>query len=116
MSYKFIQNSKVEVEENIVKKAVSLALSSEEELSLPDGTKVVVTGRLQTGSYKNKDGVTVYTTDVIAEEQEFAESKNAQSGGTAAGEQTQQTPPPAPVGADGFMNIPDGIDEELPFN
>lgn len=76
------------------------------EKYLKKGIKVVVTGRLQTGSYKNKDGVTVYTTDVIAEEQEFAESKGTQ--------QQNQTAPAA--SGDGFMEIPDGIDEELPFN
>ena len=72
------------------------------------GTKIAITGRIQTGSYTNKDGVKVYTTDVVVEEQEFAESKNAANGNGNAG---------AATGAgDGFMNIPDGIDEELPFN
>lgn len=69
------------------------------------GTKVVVVGRIQTGSYTNKEGNRVYTTDVMIEEVEFAESKNANSG-------AQETPR---TDADGFMNIPDGIDEELPF-
>ena len=69
------------------------------------GMKVVVSGRIQTGSYTNSEGQKVYTTDIIAEEQEFAESK-------AAG----QTTPAPQVDSDGFMNIPDGIDEELPFN
>ena len=79
------------------------------------GTKVLVTGRIQTGSYTNKDGVRVYTTEVVVEEQEFAESKNASSGndGGYAGGARQEAPVPA---GDGFMNIPDGIDEELPFN
>ena len=74
------------------------------------GTKIVITGRIQTGSYTNRDGQKVYTTDVVIEEQEFAESKKD-------GKQTesQQTPSPAPVDENGFMNIPDGIDEELPF-
>lgn len=80
------------------------------------GTKVLVTGRIQTGSYTNKDGVKVYTTDVVVEDQEFAESKNSgagsDSGFTGGGNRSQE-----PSGAgDGFMNIPDGIDEELPFN
>lgn len=80
------------------------------------GTKVLVTGRIQTGSYTNKDGVKVYTTDVVVEDQEFAESKNSSAGSdggfTGGGSRSQQ-----PQGAgDGFMNIPDGIDEELPFN
>lgn len=75
------------------------------------GTKLVVVGRIQTGSYTNRDGQKVYTTDVVVEEAEFAESK------AAADRNTQQTPPPSPdTGADGFMNIPDGIEEELPFN
>ena len=81
------------------------------------GTKVIVTGRIQTGSYTNKDGVKVYTTDVVAEDQEFAESKNAASsnGGSFGGVAPQGEPAPSAAG-DGFMNIPDGIDEELPFN
>ena len=85
------------------------------------GTKIAITGRIQTGSYTNKDGVRVYTTDIVVEEQEFAESKNASSGneggyannGFNGGGYNRR----APSGAgDGFMNIPDGIDEELPFN
>ncbi len=78
------------------------------------GTKVVVTGRIQTGSYTNKDGVKVYTTDVVAEDQEFAESKN--SGNNSAPADNAVPNNSAPVSNDGFMNIPDGIDEELPFN
>ena len=83
------------------------------EKYLHTGTKVLVTGRIQTGSYTNKDGVKVYTTDVIAEDQEFAESKNA---GSSNGGGYQEGPAPAPVAAgDGFMNVPEGIDEDLPF-
>ena len=79
------------------------------------GTKIAVTGRIQTGSYTNKDGVKVYTTDIIAEDIEFAESKNSSGGdGGYTGGQSSR-PAPASAG-DGFMNIPDGIDEELPFN
>ena len=78
------------------------------------GLKIAVTGRIQTGSYTNKDGVKVYTTDVIADDIEFAESKNSAG---ADGGFSGNTSRPEPVGAgDGFMNIPDGIDEELPFN
>lgn len=79
------------------------------------GTKVLVTGRIQTGSYTNRDGVKVYTTDVVVEDQEFAESKNnsGNDGGYTGG--GNRVPEPSGVG-DGFMNIPDGIDEELPFN
>ena len=69
------------------------------------GIKVVVTGRIQTGSYTNKDGQKVYTTDVVVEDQEFAESKASQQNGGDS----------APVSSDGFTSIPDGIDEELPF-
>ena len=80
------------------------------------GTKIAVTGRIQTGSYTNKDGVRVYTTDVVVEEQEFAESKNS-SAGAEGGYTGGSSRAPKPSGAgDGFMNIPDGIDEELPFN
>lgn len=75
------------------------------------GTKLVVVGRIQTGSYTNRDGQKVYTTDVVVEEAEFAESK------AAADRNAQQTPQPSPdTEADGFMNIPDGIEEELPFD
>ena len=82
------------------------------------GIRIVVSGRIQTGSYTNRDGVKVYTTDVIVEDQEFAESKavsDANAGGFRA---AAPTPAPAPASdaGDGFMNIPDGIDEELPFN
>lgn len=74
------------------------------------GTKFVIEGRIQTGSYTNKDGQRVYTTDVVVENTEFAESKsNNQSGNSS-----QNTS--VPSSDDGFMNIPDGIDEELPFN
>ena len=78
------------------------------------GTKFVVDGRIQTGSYNNKDGQKVYTTDVVVENIEFAESKNSSGSG---GSTNQPAPAPSSSSAgDGFMNIPDGIDEELPFN
>lgn len=77
------------------------------------GTKIAVTGRIQTGSYTNKDGQRVYTTDVVVEEQEFAESKAASA---ENGFQPADRPSPSNAIGDGFMNIPDGIDEELPFN
>ncbi len=84
------------------------------------GIKIAVTGRIQTGSYTNKDGVKVYTTEVVVEDQEFAESKNSSGGdGGYAGNNSFSggSSRPAPMAAgDGFMNIPDGIDEELPFN
>ncbi|MFV0465833.1 MAG: single-stranded DNA-binding protein [Lachnospiraceae bacterium] len=78
------------------------------------GTKVVVTGRIQTGSYTNKDGQKVYTTDVVVEDQEFAESKSANDNNEAY--TPSDRPGPSMAAGDGFMNIPDGIDEELPFN
>lgn len=89
------------------------------EKYLKQGTKVGAVGRIQTGSYVNRDGNKVYTTDVVVEELEFAESKNASAAGAgnAGGYQAPQPDRPAPSeAADGFMNIPDGIDEELPFS
>lgn len=93
------------------------------EKYLRQGTKIAITGRIQTGSYTNREGQKVYTTDVVVEEQEFAESKAA-AGEHAGGFQSQQNqanpfqsaPTPSAAAGDGFMNIPDGIDEELPFN
>ena len=86
------------------------------------GMRISVSGRIQTGSYTNKDGVRVYTTEVIVEDQEFAESKAA-SDNYAASHPQQSVAPSAPsmpspsaASADGFMNIPDGIEEELPFS
>lgn len=84
------------------------------EKYLKQGTKIAVTGRIQTGSYTNKDGNKVYTTDVVIEEQEFAESKAASA--ENAGFAPVDKPSPSNAIGDGFMNIPDGIDEELPFN
>ena len=79
------------------------------------GTKFVVEGRIQTGSYINKDGQKVYTTDVVVEQVEFAESKaaSAQNGNQNASAPTR--PNVAQNDSDGFMNIPDAIEEELPF-
>lgn len=73
------------------------------EKYLRKGTKIAVVGRIQTGSYTNREGAKVYTTDVIVEEQEFAENKKSEGR-------------PEEHAGDGFMNIPDGIDEELPFS
>ena len=101
---------------------------------LHKGTKICVSGRIQTGSYTRQDGTKVYTTDVVVEGQEFAESKAdsgraamddqiaAQYGGQAAGSGQPQGQQDTGSGSwqqgalDGFMNIPEGIDEELPFN
>jgi single-strand DNA-binding protein len=97
------------------------------EKYLKQGTKVVISGRIQTGSYTNRDGVKVYTTDVVVEEQDFAESKAAASNYSGAYQQNSYQNPvepqptmtsrPAPSEAvsDGFMTIPEGIEEELPF-
>ena len=86
------------------------------EKYLHQGTKVVVTGRIQTGSYTNKDGQKVYTTDVVVEEHEFAESKAAASSAGATA-YTPSRPEPSQAAGDGFMAIPDGVDDEgLPFN
>ncbi len=85
------------------------------ERYLRKGIKIAITGRIQTGSYTNKDGQRVYTTDVVVEEQEFAESKAAASE-NAGGFTPADRPSPSAAVGDGFMNIPDGIDEELPFN
>lgn len=81
------------------------------------GLRVLVSGRIQTGSYTNKDGKKVYTTDVVVEEQEFADGKNKTS---ETGNRPDQDPGPSPYGpaiGDGFMRIPDDIEDEgLPFN
>lgn len=80
------------------------------EKYLKQGIKIAVTGRIQTGSYTNKDGQKVYTTDVVIEEQEFCESK-------ASNQQSQNNDRPQPSNSDGFMNIPDGLEDSgLPFN
>jgi len=85
------------------------------EKYLHQGTKVIVTGRIQTGSYTNKDGQKVYTTEVIVEEQEFAESKASAASNEAA--YAPSRPEPSAAAGDGFMNIPDGVEDEgLPFN
>jgi single-strand DNA-binding protein len=77
------------------------------------GIKVVVEGRIQTGSYTNKDGQKVYTTDVVVENTEFAESKANSGGGDSA---VSRPNPASAIGSD-FMNIPDGVEDEgLPFN
>lgn len=103
------------------------------EQYLHKGTKIAITGRIQTGKYTNRDGQTIYTTDVVVEDQEFAESKAAsdrynagQMGATVTGSQAASFSQPAPAqaapapvpetGDGGFINIPEGIDQELPFN
>ena len=76
------------------------------EKYLHKGVKIAVTGRIQTGSYKNKDGNTVYTTDVVVEEQEFCESKS----------QSNSQPQPTPSNDNSWLNIPDGVEDSLPFS
>ena len=85
------------------------------EKYLKQGTKICIDGRIQTGSYTNKDGVKVYTTEVVVENQEFAESKNAaqSNGGADFGGNTR--PAPSAASGDGFMSITEGIEDELPF-
>ena len=91
------------------------------ERYLHKGTKVVLSGRVQNDNYTNKDGQMVYSVRIMVDEIEFAESKNAaggneggyNNGGYAGG---GNHAPAASGAGDGFMNIPDGIDEELPFN
>ena len=78
------------------------------------GMKVLISGHIQTGSYTNKDGVKVYTTDVIVDDQEFADSKNASASG---GSQPGNTPGASSTIGNDFVNIPDGVEDEgLPFN
>lgn len=84
------------------------------EKYLRQGTKIVLTGRIQTGSYTNRDGQKVYTTDIVVEEQEFAESKAAAAGNGGQGNYSRASA--ATSDTDGFMTIPDGIDDELPFS
>ena len=91
------------------------------EKYLHQGIKIAITGRIQTGSYTNRDGQKVYTTEVVVEDQEFAESKNASSGSSADYSQApRREQAPAQSGMaldDGFINIPDGVEDDgLPFN
>ena len=86
------------------------------EKYLHKGVKIAVTGRIQTGSYTNKDGQKVYTTDVVVEEQEFAESKSTSQNANNQMHSSPNNSPEYMSSGDGFMNIPDGIDEELPFS
>ena len=79
------------------------------EKYLKQGTKIAATGRIQTGSYTNKDGQKVYTTDVVVEECEFAESKGAKP------QETNTQPEPQEAPDDGFINIPEGLENDLPF-
>lgn len=84
------------------------------EKYLRKGTKIVVQGELRNNNYTNKDGQMVYGMEIVANNVEFAESKSAQTNNGFGG--NMGTPAPNTNAGDGFMNIPDGIDEELPFN
>lgn len=85
------------------------------EKYLHQGTKMLVTGRIQTGSYTNKEGQRVYTTEVMVDEMEFAESKSQSE--NSGGYSSPSRPMPGAAAGDGFMNIPDGVEDEgLPFN
>ena len=85
------------------------------EKYLHQGIKICVEGRIQTGRYTNRDGQTVYTTDVVVENQEFVESKSA-SGQKDSAQASSKPKASAPAESDeGFMNLPNGIEEELPF-
>ena len=94
------------------------------EKYLQKGTKIVVSGRIQTGSYTNREGARVYTTDIVVEEQDFAESKASAAGSEpeskasaaeSAPKQKEETAANQPPLQDGFMTIPEGIEDELPF-
>lgn len=81
------------------------------EKYLRQGMRVLISGRIQTGSYMNKDGVKVYTTDIVIEDQEFADSKGATAAGNSQGSNKSQY-----TDDEGFMHIPDGVEDEgLPF-
>lgn len=86
------------------------------ERFLKRGTKVVVVGRIQNDNYTNKEGQKVFSTQIMVEEIEFAESKNSASGNGSDDGFVPSRPAPSAAANDGFMNIPDGLNEELPFN
>ena len=88
------------------------------ERYLKQGTKILLAGRVQNDNYTNKNGEKVYSVQIIAEEIEFAESKGSgsQQSGDSQSSFQPATPSPAQAADDGFLNIPNGIEEELPFN
>lgn len=85
------------------------------ETYLRQGIKILVTGRIQTGSYTNKDGQKVYTTDIVVEEQEFAESKAANQQNESSNQSKSSPTRPEEAGGDGFMDMTEYEQEELPF-
>lgn len=118
---RFVRNDDVNTQTADYIGCVAFGKSAEfAEKYLRQGIKIAITGRIQTGSYTNRDGQKVYTTDVVIEEQEFAESKNASAAG--ANGDNRQIPQRSQGGnnkpiadASGFMTIPDGVEDELPF-
>ena len=80
---------------------------------LKQGSKITLSGRIQTGSYTNKDGIKVYTTDIIVDEQEFAESKSL---GKSQENLPSGRPESGNIVSDYFISIPEGVEAELPFN
>ncbi len=84
------------------------------EKYLKQGTKIAVEGRIQTGSYTNKEGQKIYTTEIVVESQEFAESKNSQNANNSE-YKPKQSPAPSDAEEDGFIDIPEGIENDLPF-
>lgn len=87
------------------------------EKYLKKGTKILISGRIQTGSYTNKDGAKVYTTEVVVEEHEFAESKaSSSSGGFSSSMEERDLGSPESAMAEDFMNIPNNVSDPLPFS
>ena len=85
------------------------------EKYLKQGIKIAIEGRIQTGNYTKPDGTRVYTTDVVIESQEFVESKQAGNHGASAGNGEKQTKNQSEPAGEEFMSIPEGVDEDLPF-
>ena len=86
------------------------------EKYLHKGTKICLNGRIQTGSYTNKDGQKVYTTDVVVEDQEFAESKNQGNGDGGFSNNAPASFNPSNAATDGFMDLPGGAEEDMTFH
>lgn len=86
------------------------------EKYLRQGTKIVISGRVQNDNYTNKEGQKVYSVQIIVEEIEFAESKNASSANGGGSYQAGSRPSPSQAAGDGFMSIPEGAEDEMPFN
>ena len=85
------------------------------EKYLRKGTKIVLDGEIRNNNYTNREGQMVYGMEIVTNNVEFAESKSASAANSGYVPNNSTPAPSAPAG-DGFMNIPDGIEEELPFN